>query len=247
MSPLFRIKFYLSISFVISSLFWIFTVGYALLQQAYFLGTILTVSGITLCFGELQKHKLQIERTEQVEARISPAALAEEAYQFLPAYQRQVREGQRLIRNLRAPLQAGYDRLSKAISFVMFVIYVLMGALGIVVFANTELWLAVWVCFSPPLLIGLWVMIGAIFLRVEMSPEKIALITLWQRQELRWDEMEQIKVEGQGRKLLFCGANRCLAIRHLQALSYKPKEQMLLMLTAQIEHHHIKVEADELK
>lgn len=303
MSQLFRINFYPLIFFIISSLFWIFTIGYALLQQAYFLGTILTISGITLWFGELQKHKVRIELTEQtisvispkdrfqimwteilmarrikqahrsdrielatrehlfylslglfeaervwkqIEARISPAALAKEAYKFLPVYQRRIREGERVIRNLKTPLQAGYDGTAKTVSLLMLAIYVLIGVFGIAFFANTELWLAGWACFSPPLLIGLWVVIGAIFLRLEMTPEKIALINLWQRQELHWDEMKQIKVDRQGRKLLFCGANRCLAILYPQALSDKPKEQMVMVLTAQIEHHRIKVETDEL-
>jgi len=231
MLPLFRINFYPSISFIISSLFWILTIGYALLQQAYVLGAMLTVSGVTLWFGELQKHKVQ----------------AEEAYKSLPAYQRQVREGERIIRNLRDPLQAGYDGISKTVSFLMLAIYILIGVFGIAFFANTALRLAAWVCFSPPLLIGLWLVIGAIFLRLEMTAEKIALINLWQRQELGWDEVEWIKIDRRGRKLLFCGANRCLAIPHPQALSDRHKEQLLLMLTAQIEQRNIKVGTDELK
>jgi hypothetical protein len=122
---------------------------------------------------------------------------------------------------------------------------VLIGAAGILFFASTELWLAVWLCFSPPLLIGVWVVTGAIFQRLEMTQEKIALINLWQRQELRWDEVRQIKIDRQGRKLFFYGANKCLAILYSQALNNKHKEQTLMLLTAQIEYNNIKVKTDE--
>jgi len=129
----------------------------------------------------------------QIQARVSPEALQEEAYKRLPAFQKWLTERENLVEGTTTPLIVQYHWISKVGAFLALIIFTFIGTFSIFIFANTELWVSNWICFGPMVLFGLWICIGTMFTRVEMTSEGVKAINPWKRREIKWERVEYIK------------------------------------------------------
>lgn len=168
-------------------------------------------------------------------------ALQEDAYKRLSAYQEWSIKAQELINNTQQALCASYSFGTRIMIGFIFISLAGIGSILWLTLNSVEVIL----CLGPIILgSGGWA-VSSIFYRVEMTAEKITAITLWKKQQIKWNEVEYIEHDFGQRRFVFYGQGKRLAIVSPKLLVGKDQVEMLNTLQAQVEYRKIELRHKE--
>jgi hypothetical protein len=171
-----------------------------------------------------------------VQARVPPAALAEDAFQRSPRYQDWLVRRAQLV-NSATPLQVrnwvGDILILGAVASVCIV-------LAVLIWPSTRLIAIIWLVVGSLILAGL-----PLIERVHLDIWGVHRQTLWRRYSLLWKDIQRIEFRKNYSQLFFYGAGEALTIPGPAKWPQKKRRQLVELLQAEIQCRQIEVRQKE--
>jgi hypothetical protein len=169
-----------------------------------------------------------------------PEALQDDAYKRVPSYQEWLTTAQKLVNAPQEPLRAGYSLGEKIVVGLTFIV-ITLAYLLILALTSSSVILSFGLII---LILGGWFLSSFLYW-VEMTSETVASISLWQRQQIDWREIEYIEHDFGEHRFVLYGSDKRLTIPGPRMLAGKDVAAMVEMLKAQVTCREIELRHKE--
>jgi hypothetical protein len=168
---------------------------------------------------------------ESVKSHVSIKALEEGAYRKTPEYQKWSAESARFVAEIRVPLKVTV----RALAIIGWLCTLLFLSFSIAASVAGQWRAAPW--FLIFVAMGVYLILNSG--TIEMTAEYVSYTTPLGRYEIKWGEVKYIETDAQRQGIVLCGEGKRLAIPGPGYWFGEDKNEMGMLLTAQIEQFRI--------